>query len=320
MMMARRRRKKPTKSPVKLNSDIRIVQYDSDPGVEAILREQNIDLTSEVLDVDIELIADENPQVPETPVDFNISREIVPLNDTTVVRTETASRDLVKMNDLELKNNDWLLDHRIVTPHMEDYAMINSFREIRTRLLQISQGKNFICMIVSLNRDMGTTFTTANLGAAFSYEGAKTSLLVDCDPRERKLSALLGLKNYTGLSNYIVDDEIEATDIIYPVGISRMRLIPFGTADKSRLEFIGSTRLKEFFYLLKRRHIDRYIFLNAPPIELSADAAILSELADYVVVVVPYGKITRRRLARAIKSIPAEKIAGFVLNNCKKYV
>lgn len=318
--MARRRNKKAGKSPVEPKPDIRMVQNDIDPGIEALFEEENIEHASEMLDLDIELIADENPQVPETPVDFNITHEIVPLNDTTIMRAETASRDLVKMNDQQLKKNDWLLDHRIVTPDMKDYALMNSFREIRTRLLQISQGKNFVCMIASLNSDMGTTFITANLGAAFAYEGAKTSLLVDCDPRESKLSALLGLKNNTGLSNYIVDGQIEPTEIIYPVGISRMRLIPFGTAVKTRLEFIGSTRMKEFLGILKRRHIDRYIFLDAPPIELSADAAILSELADYVVVVVPYGKITKRRLTRAIKSIPAEKIAGFVLNNCKKYV
>ena len=296
------------------------MQADANFEIENILREHEAELEAASEEVDFELVTGIDEESTETALDFNISREIVPINDNTLIRQETATRDLVKMNDHEIKDNNWLLDHRIVTPDMPDYAMMNSFREIRTRLLQKSQGKNFVCMVVSLNVDMGACFTTANLGAAFAYEGAKTALLIDCNPRERKLSQLLGLKDNTGLSNYIVNPEIGPMDIIYPVGINRMRLIPFGTALESRLEFIGSERLKDFLSILKRRHIDRYIIINAPPIEVSADAAILSELADWVVVVVPYGKVTGRRLARAIKSIPADKIAGIVLNNCKKYV
>lgn len=289
-----------------------------DSEVEAMPAPELVDVIIDENDIDIELSPDPESS-PDTPLDFDIVHELVPVADTTMVRKRAAGRELVKMNDQQVRSDDWLLAHRIVHPNMPDYSVMNSFREIRTRLLQKSQGKNFICMVASLNRAMGATFTALNLAAAFAYEGGKTSLLIDCNPRDRQLSEMLDLKDARGLSDYVVDPEMDAMDIIYSVGISRLRLIPFGSAVDSRQEFLGSERMREFMDVLKRRHIDRFIIIDAPPVELSADASILSELADYVLLVVPYGEVTNRRLRRVIKSFPADKIAGIVLNNCKTY-
>jgi protein-tyrosine kinase len=55
-------------------------------------------------------------------------------------------------------------------------------------------------------------------------------------------------------------------------------------------------------------------------LEVSADAAILSEVVDYIVVVVPYGKVTESRINKAVKLLPQEKIAGIIINNRKNYV
>ncbi len=290
----------------------------ADGEVDAMPAPELVDVVVNENDIDIELSPGPESS-PDTPVDFDIVHDLVPIQDTTMVRKHSAGRELVKMNDREVRPDQWLLAHRIVHPNMPDYAVMNSFREIRTRLLQKSQGKNFICMVASLNRAMGATFTAVNLAAAFAYEGGKTSLLIDCNPRDRQLSEMLDLKDARGLSDYVVDPEMDAMDIIYSVGISRLRLIPFGSAIDTRREFLGSERMKEFIGVLKRRHIDRYIIIDAPPVELSADASILSELADYVLLVVPYGEVTNRRLRRVIKSFPADKIAGIVLNNCKTH-
>ena len=54
-------------------------------------------------------------------------------------------------------------------------------------------------------------------------------------------------------------------------------------------------------------------------VEVTADAAILSEVADQIVVVVPYGKISNSRLQKALKLLPKKKIAGLVVNDLVKY-
>ncbi len=78
--------------------------------------------------------------------------------------------------------------------------------------------------------------------------------------------------------------------------------------------------MQEFIGIIKRRYADRYIILNTPPLEVTADAAILSEVVDYIIVVVPYGSVTESRINKAVKLLPQEKIAGIILNKRKNYI
>jgi len=175
-------------------------------------------------------------------------------------------------------------------------------------------------MVVSLAHNMGGTFFAVNIGAAFSYEGQKTSLLIDCNQRRPKLNRLFDKDTKYGLTDYLHDSRIGANTIIYPTGIYRMNFIPIGNRKNAGGEFLSSERMQEFIHILKKRYADRYVILNAPPLEVSADAAILSEVADYIVIVVPYGKVTNSRIKKAVKLLPKEKIAGIVLNKTMNYV
>ena len=54
--------------------------------------------------------------------------------------------------------------------------------------------------------------------------------------------------------------------------------------------------------------------LDSPSVLGSPDARILSELADLVVLVAGYGKVTPESLEKGIGSFPADKVAGVVFN------
>jgi len=223
-------------------------------------------------------------------------------------------RSLTHMGEMESQAK------RIIHPDMEDNSVLNSFREIRTHLIQKSPGENFVLMVVSIAHDMGATFTTVNIGAAFSYEGQKTSLLVDCNQQRPKLNRLFDIDTRYGLSDYLHDTSIRSKNIIYPTGIYRMNFIPVGNRKNVGEEILSSDRMQEFIGIIKRRYADRYIILNAPPLEETADAAILSEIADYIVLVVPYGRVTESRINKAVKLLPREKMAGIIINKRKNYV
>ena len=55
--------------------------------------------------------------------------------------------------------------------------------------------------------------------------------------------------------------------------------------------------------------------MSAPPIGSTADARILSDLCDYVVVIVPYGMATKEQIRTAIDSIAPDKLIGLIFNN-----
>jgi hypothetical protein len=47
----------------------------------------------------------------------------------------------------------------------------------------------------------------------------------------------------------------------------------------------------------------------------SADTQILAELCDYIVLVVPYGKVTNQQIDACVKELDNKKLLGVVFNN-----
>ena len=70
---------------------------------------------------------------------------------------------------------------------------------------------------------------------------------------------------------------------------------------------------------LLNRYSDRYIFINAAPVKDSADARILIDLCDYVILLVPYARSTKNSVKDAADAIDKEKLLGVVLNNIPKF-
>jgi Mrp family chromosome partitioning ATPase len=80
-------------------------------------------------------------------------------------------------------------------------------------------------------------------------------------------------------------------------------------------EVFTSALMRDLFQDLKNRYSDRYIIVDAPPITKSADAEILSDFCDYVLLVVPYGKATESQILAAARAIDEKKLLGVVFNN-----
>ena len=256
----------------------------------------------------------------EISLDLDVGTDLIPVEHGQELTLRSSKRNLINIPSLKILDAYDSKQKRIIHPEMDDESILNGFRNIRTYLIQKSPRKNFVLMVVSLDYNMGATFSAVNIGAAFSYEGEKTSLLIDCNQREPKLNKLFDIDIRYGLTDYLHDSEIGVNSIIYQTGIKRMNFIPIGRRKNEGGEFLSSEKMQEFVGVLKRRYADRYIILSVPPLEVSADAAILSEIADYIVIVVPYGRVTKSRINKAVKLLPQEKVVGIILNKRKNYV
>jgi len=287
---------------------------------DSVSLEELIISPSSAYPLDLDLTDRTNGDPREIPLDISLVTDLVPAQNEKELTLRSGKRHLKNIQRSDYLNVIELQAKRIIHPDMDDSSILNSFRDIRTHLLQKSPRKNFVLMVVSLAHDMGASFFAVNIGAAFSYEGQKTSLLIDCNQQKPKLNRLFDKETGPGLTDYLHDSGIGAKQIIYPTGIYRMNYIPIGRRENAGGEFLSSQRMQEFIHILKKRYADRYVILNAPPLEVSADAAILSEVADYILVVVPYGKVTNNRIKKAVKLLPKEKIAGIVLNKTMNYV
>jgi len=230
------------------------------------------------------------------------------------VRAPSDSQEIALMNEEHLLDAEELSELGVITAGMNDNALANNYRDIRTKLIHKSQGKNFVVMVTScVPEDDGSNFTL-NLATAFTFDESKTSLLIDCNLHHSHLESKFNFDLQPGLTDYLKGDNIDVESIVRSVGIKRLRMIPTGTQKESATEYFTSLKMRELMESLLARYTDRYIFINSAPVKESADTRILIDLCDYVILTVPYGSSTLNGIKDAVDSIEREKLLGVIFN------
>jgi exopolysaccharide/PEP-CTERM locus tyrosine autokinase len=226
-----------------------------------------------------------------------------------------AAAAIAQMNEPSLRDRSELTLQRIIYPDMAENSTVQAFREIRTRILQKTHGQNCVIMVTSVAGDSGSTFVATNLGVAFAFDAGKTALLVDCNLRNPGLQKLFPNQSPLGITDYLEKADLDVADIIHPIGIERLRVIPAGDRREIPSEYFTSLRMKQLLSNIRQRYAERFILVDAPPMSETADTQILAELCDYVLLVVPYGKVTNSQVDACIKSLDSKKVLGVVFNN-----
>lgn len=249
-------------------------------------------------------MADDNATLPE-PADGGVGQ---------LAERRAASRSIARMGESRELSPRQLDERRLI--HRDDSARVqaDAFREIRTRLLSLGGDQNFVTMVVPVSSGCGGSFVARNLAAAFAFDEAKTALLIDCNSRHPAQHKALGIETGPGLIDYLDHPAIGVEQIIYRTGIPRLRLIPAGKPRELTGEYFSSFRMRAVLDSLRCRYPDRYLFLDGPATKGSPDARILSELADFVVLVAGYGRDTPAAISQAAAAFDPNRFAGVVFN------
>ena len=186
--------------------------------------------------------------------------------------------------------------HLVVKP--DSTNVINeAFRVIRTNMEFVagrSDAGARVIMLTSFNPNSGKTFVVCNLAMALSYK-KKRVLVVDLDMRKRSLSSLVG-KHSPGLSNYLGGYIDDFHDVIKPVPeLPELHVLPAGKIPPNPTELLYESRLDTLLKSLRSEY--DYIFFDCPPLEIVADATIVSRLADMTIFVVRAEALQRTALA-----------------------
>lgn len=204
---------------------------------------------------------------------------------------------------------------KIITPQTAEDAVVKSLRHIRTKIAQKTEGRNCVLMVTGIALGSGATFLSTNLAAAFALDKAKTALLIDCNLRDPALHGLVLDTATRGLVDFLTDNHCDVAEIIKPTGIERLRVIPAGKGIDSSAEYFTMDKMRRLVRAVHERYPDRQIVIDAPPLTRSADTHILMELCDFVVVAVPYGKVTQPQLQAALKMVDSRKLLGVMFNS-----
>jgi Mrp family chromosome partitioning ATPase len=229
--------------------------------------------------------------------------------------TEADAASIRKMGEIDQFTPEELDRLKLIYSGMRNAQSLNTFRELRTQLVQTSKNSNFVCMVTSISPKGGASYVASNVAAAFALDKAKTSMLIDATLYAPSLETLIIGEAATGITDYLSDSDVDIKDVVYATGIPRLRVIPIGGNSEGAAEYFSSSKMQHFIDEVRSRYSDRYIFIDAPPVVDSSEARILANIVDMVVLVVPHGGATLEQIEAAIKIVGKTKLAGLVYNN-----
>lgn len=197
-----------------------------------------------------------------------------------------------KLQCLRRRKDDKSLTRIIVEAGSRD-MMNEAYRVLRTNMDLMIGRKNSsnVIMFTSFNPGAGKTFSVMNMAASMALKDAKV-ILIDLDLRKASLSKALGI-DHSGVAAYLngkTDSYKDNAEEIAP----NLFVLPVGTLPPNPTELLLTERFKQMVEEMRREY--DYIFLDCPPIDVVADASIITEVADMTVFVMRANQMDKKVL------------------------
>ncbi|MER3457471.1 MAG: protein tyrosine kinase [Chloroflexota bacterium] len=203
---------------------------------------------------------------------------------------------------------------RLVTLSAPRSPIAEAYRLLRTNFQFAAVDRPLRRIVVtSPGPGDGKSTTAANLAVVFA-QGGKSVILVDADLRRPQQHRIFQRTASYGLSTALVDAATPVTSFLQPTDVPGLRLLTSGPIPPNPAELLGSQRMAQLLQVLSQEA--EMVILDSPPVLSVADATILANAADGVVLVADAGR-TRREMARRAKESlerAGANLLGMVLN------
>jgi capsular exopolysaccharide synthesis family protein len=187
------------------------------------------------------------------------------------------------------------------------------FRTLRTQLFLAAEKKPTQVIIVSSAlAGEGKTSTVLNLAVAISQSKEKRVLVIDGDLRRPSIAEYLGVKPTVGLGG-VLAGECAPLDAVVCLDAQELYVMPVAVEAPNPTELLSSERLAMMVEEM-REYFD-FILVDSPPIMPFADARLLTNHADALLLVVRAGAAPYETVEKAIDLVPPGRILGVVLND-----
>ena len=191
-------------------------------------------------------------------------------------------------------------------------AGCEQYRTLRTQVFHAAEKQlTQVILVTSAVAGEGKTSTILNLAWAIAQSREKRVLVIDSDLRRPSISSYLGLDFELGFGE-VLNEVSDALPSIVRVADSTLYILSSSRSEPQPAELLSKERVGETLIEL-RKYFD-YILIDAPPVVAFADARLLANYADAVIVVVRAGLAGHSTVERAIEALPQNRILGVVLN------
>lgn len=201
---------------------------------------------------------------------------------------------------------------RIIGRDIPHYPVGDAYQILQANLKFLSSDKKLKAIVVSscVSKE-GKSEVAANLAVAMAQMGHRV-LLVDADMRRPMQHHIWGMTNAVGLSNVIVDQS--------PIRVAIQEVMPYlyvlpsGVVPPNSVALLDSQRMATLVSSFTEEY--DFVIFDTPPLLGMADAAVLSKLADGIVLVVRPGVINYASASAAKEFLKqsGQQVLGMVIN------
>jgi capsular exopolysaccharide synthesis family protein len=209
--------------------------------------------------------------------------------------------------------NEEFVSNELVVARDRWSVIAESYRTIRTALL-LSQAEKppKTVLITSPSPGDGKTVTVLNLGIALAQTGMKV-LIIDGDLRRGRCHKILNIVNHRGLAN-VISGQQRLDECVSKTAIPGVDLLPRGTLPPNPTDLLMSEKMRRVVDIAAADY--DHILIDSPPVIAVSDAAVLSSVADGVLLVIDSQRTTTPLARDAVHRLDAvgARMLGVILN------
>lgn len=211
------------------------------------------------------------------------------------------------------KKNKQNKEKELILTQEVPFLVEEAYKSLRTNVVfSLPKEENKIVEITSAYQNEGKSVTAINLALSLVKNGAKVAL-VDCDLRLPTVAQKLEIPQEPGLTQLLFDqNSLQEVVCHHDSGVD---VIPAGSLPPNPSEILGSDSMTGLLESLKEQY--QYVILDAPPVGVVTDAAVLAPKVSGIVLVVRQGQTREEGINAAVKQLQmaSGKILGFVLTD-----
>ena len=196
--------------------------------------------------------------------------------------------------------------------------IVEAFRLLRANLQFASVDKPIRSLTVtSAGPSEGKSVVLANLAAVMAQSGQQV-ILVDADLRRPVMHKIFGLSNRAGLSDTFRNTGTHSLGQLQSTGVENLRVITSSDLPPNPAELLGSNRMRTITEELNMAA--DIVLYDSPPSLIVADAAILSDLIDGIILIVDAGRTRNSEIKKCVEELRRvhANLIGLVLNRMSK--
>jgi capsular exopolysaccharide synthesis family protein len=229
---------------------------------------------------------------------------------------EEMTGDFLRFEDLRTRCSHpvWKPDPNVNIFFNSDLSArgAEQFRTLRSRLYQLRNTMSVRTLLVTSSiPGEGKTFVSNNLAQAIVRQPDRRVLLIDADLRCSRLHVPMGAPPSPGLTDYL-RGEADEMAVIQHGQEGNLCFIAGGSDVTNPSELLMNGRLKKL--LARLTPVFDWVILDSPPCLPVADATVLADLCDGVLMVVRAGLTPSETAQKACLEMQGKNVLGVVLN------